>query len=257
MYDAHEYFTEMEEIVSRPAIKKAWQAVERFAVPKIKHAYTVSDGYARMFREQYGVDFKVVRNATLLNGTHIPEKPGEYILYQGAVNVGRGLEALIEAMPQVDMPLYICGKGDVFDELQAHVKRLNLQDKVHFKGYVPPDQLRNYTLNARIGITLFSSHGLHHQYSLANRFFDYMHAGVPQIATNFPEYANFNKECEVAVLVDELSPQAVAEGINKLLNNPELYQHIRSECMRARQTNNWQGEEEKLIALYRSIGAPA
>lgn len=256
VYDAHEYFTEMEEIVSRPAIKKAWQAVERYAVPKIPNAYTVSEGYARMFGEAYGVDFKVVRNATILSEPDPKEQPGDYILYQGAVNVGRGLEALVASMQHVNMPLYICGKGDVFVELQELVKRLGLEEKVHFKGYVPPDQLREYTLNARIGITLFSSHGLHHQYSLANRFFDYMHAGVPQIATNFAEYANFNERYQIAELIDDLTPEAVAAGINRLLNEPEHYKHLRSECLRARKENNWQGEEKKLLELYRTIAAP-
>lgn len=253
VYDAHEYFTEMEEIVSRPRIHKAWQAVERYAVPKVDAAYTVSEGYARMFNQAYGVNFGVVRNATVLDAGSLPNVPGEYILYQGAVNVGRGLEALVEAMHHVKAQLYICGKGDIYKELKAKVAAEGLHERVRFQGYVPPEKLKEYTRNARIGITLFSSKGLHHQYSLANRFFDYMHAGVPQIATDFPEYAGFNKRYEVARLVHDLKPESIAAALNELLTNQDLYYRLRGECARARLENNWQTEEQKLLSIWREV----
>ncbi|MEM9024830.1 MAG: glycosyltransferase, partial [Bacteroidota bacterium] len=205
------------------------------------------------FEEQYGTRFDIVRNATVLQ--ELPERApqGPYILYQGAVNVGRGLEALIRAMPNIDCPLYICGKGDIYDDLQALCRELGLTDKVTFWGYVEPEALRAYTLNATIGITLFAGGGRSNQHSLANRFFDYMHAGVPQLAMRYPEYTRFNQEFEVARLVDDLTPEAITEAVLELLNDPEYYGRLRQQSLAARERYNWQEEEKTLLSVYARI----
>lgn len=254
VYDAHEYFTEMEEVVARPAIKKAWSMLERTLVPKVKYAYTVSDGYARMFKEKYGTDFKIVRNATVLNGKPIMDKGDCYILYQGSVNVGRGLEALIEAMPHINCKLYICGQGDVYHDLKEQTQRMGLEDKITFWGYIQPEELKEFTYNATIGITLFTNAGLSNQYSLANRFFDYMHAAVPQVAMSYPEYEKMNREYKVADLLPELTPETIATSINRLLADRAYYNELRDNCLKAREVYNWQREAETLKDLYGKIG---
>jgi glycosyltransferase involved in cell wall biosynthesis len=253
VYDAHEYFTEMEEVVSRPFIKKCWQWIEKVTVPNIKYAYTVSDGYARLFKEKYGLDFTIVRNATVLKDLPEKNKDVSYILYQGSVNVGRGLEPLILAMKKINMPLYICGNGDVFNDLTEMVKQNNLESKVKFCGYVKPEQLIKYTANAYMGITFFTNNGLSNQYSLANRFFDYMHAGVPQIAMNYPEYSDFNKKYKIAELINKLSPDSIANAINKLIEDKDYYLQLHANSLEARKEFNWQNEEKKLLDLYNNI----
>ena len=57
VYDAHELFTEMKEVITRPSIKKAWLNIEEFAVPKFKNGYTVSYSIADEFKKRYGVDY--------------------------------------------------------------------------------------------------------------------------------------------------------------------------------------------------------
>lgn len=252
VYDAHEYFTEMEEVVARPMVHKAWQRIERWSLPGIKYGYTVSEGYARMFRDRYGLELEIVRNATVLRELPLG-KPGPYILYQGAVNVGRGLQELVEAMKQVDCPLYICGKGDLYDALQEQVQASGLEDKVKFWGYVEPDELRAFTAGATVGITLFSNAGLSNQYSLANRFFDYFHAAVPQLAMNYPEYHTFFERFPIGTLLDELTSDAIAEALNHLLTDQKHYKQLVENCKEARQHYNWQEEEKRLVGVYRQI----
>ena len=253
VYDAHEYFTEMEEVVARPAIKRMWTMVEQAIVPRVKYGYTVSEGYARMFGEKYGTDFEIIRNATVLEDLPETSTGERYILYQGAVNVGRGLDHLIRAMQHVNCKLYICGKGDVFNELVALTEELGLQEKVTFWGYIEPDKLKEYTRRAAIGITFFSNAGLSNQYSLANRFFDYMHAGVPQVAMRYPQYENFNREFEVAKLIDNLDEKTIAGALNHLLSDRKHYEQLRRNCLNAREVYNWQNEAEKLCQVYRKI----
>jgi len=255
VYDAHEYFTEMEEVVARPMIKRAWERVEKFIVPKIKHAYTVSEGYAELFEKKYGTKFHIIRNATVLNEnpTTNNKQATKYILYQGAVNVGRGLENLLHAMQQINGKLYICGKGDIYSDLRILSKELQLEGKVVFCGYIEPELLREYTHNATVGITFFSNKGLSNHYSLANRFFDYLHAGVPQVAMNYPEYVKFCEEFKVATLIDNLEANTIATAINELLNNENYYSKMRQDSFKAREVYNWQNEEKKLLGIYERI----
>ena len=66
IYDAHEWFPEMKEVITRPLIKKAWTRVERYSVPKFAQGYTVSRSIADEFRKRYGVNYELIRNVPVL-----------------------------------------------------------------------------------------------------------------------------------------------------------------------------------------------
>lgn len=253
VYDAHELFTEMEEVVARPRIRKMWLRIERHTVPHFPRGYTVNESLARAYHQRYGLDYAVVRNATVLKPLQIPDKPERFILYQGAVNHGRCFPELIAAMQQVNARLIICGEGNFFNEAKDLVKHLGLADKVIFEGYVKPEDLRSYTLKAYIGITLFVATSESNKLSLANRFFDYMHAGVPQLAMNYPEYAAINNQFEVAALLDEASPDQIAAALNRLLRDEVYYQRLQAECLKAREVYCWQREAERMLAVYEKV----
>lgn len=251
VYDAHEYFTELEEVVSRPLVKKAWKWIENWSVPNIKLGYTVSEGYAHLFKEKYNRDYKVVRNVTLLKELPARTKTEKYILYQGAVNKGRGLEQTIEAMQYIDdLPLIICGVGDIYDELQVLAQRFNVADKVTFTGFLNPEELIRYTQNAYIGLTLFTNSGLSNQHSLANRFFDYFHNGIPQLTMKYPEYVKFNKEYQVSLLIEQVNAHEIAKNINHLAQSSDLWNSLHQNCLEARMVHNFQNDTEVLLGVY-------
>lgn len=250
IYDAHEYFTQMEEVVNRPFTRGVWKWIERLCVPRCDAAYTVSDGYGKLFEEEYDREFQVVRNITILRDSKPIWNKEAIILYQGAVNIGRGLENVIEAMQKVDGKLIVCGDGDILSQLKELVKSLSLQAKVQFMGYVKPQELIKFTRMARLGLTLFEAEGLSNRYSLANRFFDYIHSGVPQLAMNYPEYKNFNSKFEVAALLDDLEPFTLASAMNKVLKDDTYYSRLHENAIEARKTVNWQNEERVLIGVY-------
>src|SRR5690606_8175358 len=95
VYDAHELFTEMKEVITKPFEKKIWDGIEKFTVPKFPLGYTIGDFYASYFKEKYQVDYQIVRNATVLKPLLKTETTEKYILYQGWVNQGRCFEELI------------------------------------------------------------------------------------------------------------------------------------------------------------------
>lgn len=257
VYDAHELFCEMEEVVSRPSVQRMWYAIERMTVPNFRYGYTVSKSYVDEYRRMYGVEYAIVRNATVLRPLEIPAKPEKYILYQGAVNHGRCFPELIGAMRWVNAKLVVCGEGNFLEEARELVRQYQLEDKVVFEGYVPPGELPAYTLKATIGITLFVATSLSNELSLANRFFDYMHAGVPQLGVAYPEYKAINQEFEVAKLIETVTPESVAEGLNELLNDKDYYQRLQDNCLKAREVYCWQQEEARLLGVYQKLFADA
>jgi glycosyltransferase involved in cell wall biosynthesis len=250
VYDAHELFCEMKEIATRPSIYKIWKKIERYTVPKFIHGYTVNQPIADEFKKMYNVNYEVIRNIALLRPLQVPLKKERFILYQGAVNEGRSFETLIPAMKNVDCKLIICGDGNFMQQAQQLVMNNQLEDKVIFKGKIKPDELRTITQQAYIGVTLFDDTGLSNYYSLANRFFDYLHAGIPQICVDYPVYKEINEKYGIAVLTDDISAKKISSLLNNLLVNEVEYKILQQNCMQARQKLNWQEEEKKLIQFY-------
>jgi glycosyltransferase involved in cell wall biosynthesis len=267
VYDAHELFTEVPEVVARPRVQRAWQWVENFIVPRARLRYTVGPALASLLEARHpGCPFGVVRNAPLDTAPRrantefsAPAKPQQPTLfYQGALNVGRGLAELLAALPQTSARLVICGEGDCSAALRRQAATLGLlaSGQVEFKGYVLPAALRALTAQATVGIMLLENTGLSYYYSLANKFFDYVQAGVPQLCIDFPEYRALNARHEVAELVPDLAPATLVAALARLLPGGQpgpRYHQLAANCRRARAEWNWQQEEKTLVELYRNL----
>lgn len=264
VYDAHELFCEMKEIVTRPSRYKVWKWIERSAVPQFKHGYTVCEPIADEFKQMYGVDYKVVRNVAFAKsyglsvaGYETPStlnlQPSTFLLYQGAVNEGRSFETLIPAMKNVQAPLHIYGDGNFLQQTEQLIQQHQLKEKVILKGKRTPDELTAITSQAYAGITLFENNGRSNYLSLANRFFDYIQAGIPQLCVDYPAYRAINDQYEIALLIPDTSEESIATGLNLLLTNAVLYDRLKQNCRKAAEQLNWQEEEKILISFYKNI----
>jgi glycosyltransferase involved in cell wall biosynthesis len=252
IHDAHELFCEMPSIALRPRIHKFWKRIEKTFLPKFENGYTVNESLAREYNAMYGLSYEVIMNAAVLNQQENDEveKDKKLLLYQGAIQAGRGIEYIIQAMKQIDARLVICGKGDYFEEAKQLASKLALQDKIDFKGYVFPVDLKAITKKAFIGLNTTLAEGKSYYLSLSNRTFDYMHALTPQIAMDLPEYAHINGKFEVALLIEELSVENIVSAVRLLMVDEALYNRLQQNCKQARLTYNWQHEEKKLLAFY-------
>lgn len=255
IYDAHELFTEMKEVITRPQIKKIWASVEKRYVPKFKLGYTVSESIADEFQKRYGVKYQTIRNLPVLKPLHEIQPHEKFILYQGAVNEARGFEFLIPAMKEVNCKLVICGDGNFMPQLKSLKAEYKLENKIELKGMMSPEKIRKISQQATIGMALAEKEGLNQYLALPNKFFDYVHAGLPQITMNYPEYVKINNQFEVAILLEDLDPKKIAAAINNLLTDEILLRKLKNNCIKAREELNWQIEEKKLIAFYHSVFA--
>lgn len=214
-FDAHEMFPEMPELVGRPRIKHFWEKIEDCFLPRIARrndmaAATVCQSIANIYKKRYGLSMAVVRNVPMMTES-IPtdvsdilsKVPGnrKILLYQGAVNVGRGIEAVMEAMPLLqEFHLLVAGIGDKYDVLRKRAKELGC-DNITFLGRLQPIRLHSLTRHADLGLTLLENRGLNYYYSFPNRIADFAQAGVPVLATDFPEIHHIIKKYGIGTLV--------------------------------------------------------
>ena len=259
VYDAHELFTELKEVIRRPRIKRFWTGIEKYAVPQFKHGYTVSERIAIEFKKRYTVNYETIRNVPFLKKL----EPGsskrqaeKFILYQGAVNEGRGLEYLIPAMMMIDCKLVICGDGNFMDQLKQLINMHKLDYKIKLKGMLSPDDLWEVSQQAFMGVAVPEGEGLNQYYALPNKFFDYIHECLPQVTVNYPEYRKLNEQYKVAVLINDLDPRTIASAINSLLNDTGKYNMLKMNCTRAREELNWENEQNKLLSFYYRMQFP-
>lgn len=253
VYDAHELFCEMKEVVTRPAIYRIWKKIEKTCVPAFPRGYTVNQPIADEFTTMYGHDYAVIRNMPFLQPLDESIVKEKFIICQGSVNEGRCFETIIPAMRLINVPLMICGDGNFMDQLIKLIQQYDVADKVLLKGPVTPGELRLLTQKAWLGLSLFENNGRSVYLSLANRFFDYIHAGTPQLCVDYPSYNEINNLYEIAVLVKDLSPENIANQVNHLLTDRDLHARLSANCMRARQRLNWQEEEKKLLSFYKTV----
>jgi len=256
VYDAHELFTEMKEVITRPAIQQSWLRIECSMVPRFAHGYTVSEGIAREFEKRYGVRYETIRNMPVLSAEEPVLAPLEepyIIFYQGAVNEGRCFEQLIPAMKMVPARLVVCGDGNFMPQLKELVRTHGLTDRVILKGMCTPEQLKSAAARAHIGVGIAEREGLNQYLALPNKFFDYIHAGLPQVTMQYPAYEELNKLYHVAVLIGDNKPEIIAAALNNLLHDPVVMQSMRQNCLRARRELHWESEEKKLLQFYQRI----
>ena len=258
IFDSHELFSEVPELTDRPFVKSFWRFLERSMIPKISHGITVSASIANYYAEKYQTHFSVIRNVPMMESkvaiTVTPDLPAnnKLLFYQGAVNVGRGLELLIDTLPLVDLTtLIIAGDGDILQDLKNKVKQIGIADRVLFLGNVSPEQLRALTPTAALGFSLEEDLGLNYRYALPNKLFDYIHAGVPVVVSNLPEMKGLVEAYQVGTVLKERTPEALASLIKEMLNQGKQPYHSSLEL--AKQALNWRKERHKLLDLIEGL----
>ncbi len=258
VYDSHEYFTEVPELIGRPVVKSIWTWLEKILVPRVDAAYTVCASIAEVYHDLYGIDFKVVRNLPVCSEreSHLSESPvktdnTKIILYQGALNLGRGIESAIRAMQYVDgAMLWLAGDGDLTSQLKQLVTELKLETKVRFLGRLQLDQLSEVTRQASLGISLEEDLGLNYRFALPNKLFDYIQSGVPVLVSNLPEMKHIVDQYQIGAIADTHQRKELAEKITMALFDQEKISYWKQNLPKAAEELCWEKEEEILRQVY-------
>jgi glycosyltransferase involved in cell wall biosynthesis len=250
IFDSHELFSEIPELEDRKFVKSFWLKIERSILPKLKKVITVSDSIKKHYEELYGIQVTVIRNLPLTEKVSPKKFPfstrgKKVILYQGAVNIGRGLELMIETAKLLEnYILVIIGSGDIIEDLEQKVLTEGLENKVKFTGKILPKDLKRLTPNAAIGLSLEEDLGLNYRYALPNKIFDYIQAEVPVIVSDLPDMKKLVKDWEVGEILTHRSPESLANLIEQVTQND-----YSAALQKAKKTLNWSHEKVHLEKL--------
>lgn len=251
--DMHELFSEVPELAKKSFKKSIWKSIENNCIPRSAHRYTVSQTIADKLYKRTGYQFEVIRNMPIAQEAKptIQKRTVFTIAYLGVLNTGRGLEQIIEALVDIpDVELLLIGDGDISAELRALVDRLSLKEKVHFAGWVDPSDVHDHLQSAHVGINLLDGSSTSYYLSLANKYFDYIHAELPILSMNFPEYRMLNDAHRTSVLIDDLDIQNIKQEILNLIVDTNRYNQLKSNCLRAKQEWHWKEESKRFESIF-------
>jgi len=260
VFDSHEIFSELPSLTNRPKTKKFWKILEKFLLPKIKHFYTVSEGYASWFKKEYKVNPIVIKNVPIRKKLNdhknfiffqLPENPEnkKIVLYQGAINMSRGIDKMIEAFLLIDNAIFwIIGDGPKKAEYEKLVNDLQLNNKVIFLGQIKPETLKTITPLADVGLSIEEDLGISYRYALPNKMFDLIQAKVPILGTNLPDIKQTILHYKVGKVIDNHDPKHLTEKLQELLN--EGKSSYQENLSKAANELCWENEEQKLKTIF-------
>jgi len=265
IYDSHEYYLGTAALSRRRLERSIWWFVERMFIGRADEVITVCDTIADRLREQYGIRRpRVLRNVPMHRApkrtAHLrkilsldPET--SILLYQGIIERGRGLFRTLDALTKLEGCHFVAlGDGSLREEITAYARRLGLSARVAFLAPVAPEQLMEYTASADVGLCLIENAGFSYYHSLPNKLFEYMMAGVPVIASDFPEIGRVVRESGSGLTVNPEDHIEIAQAVKRLTQDRAFRETCTRGALRATADRyNWDRESRVLADIYREL----
>ncbi len=264
IYEAHEFFAGHELLLRRPLRRGLWLTVERLAIPKISHLLTVSEPLAELYRQRYPQlkRVSVVRNLPLRTSFPNGKSPSGKtdaqrftMVFHGYFHKGRALRQIVQAMSRIktnNIQLMLVGGGPLEAELRHMVEELHLGNRVEFRPFIPHDQLLPFLSNADLGLVLIQPDSPNRTYSLPNKFFELIGAGVPVLASTIPTLTSYVQKYDIGRCVNPDDPAEIAAAIEEIAQNKNQLSQWKAHCQTAAAELNWEQEAEILKEILRA-----
>jgi glycosyltransferase involved in cell wall biosynthesis len=268
VYDSHELYVEMAKLQRRPLVRRRWAVIERALISRPDHIITISDETADELRRRYGIPLPSV----LLN---VPETPPDatrdlraelgiqpettLVLYLGKLQPKRGVEHAITAVAgSPDLALVLIGDGEprYVASLHALVEGLDADARIRFPPMAPPDHVVATARAADVGLVVTEEAGLNHEFTLPNKLFQYLAAGVPVVTSRRPSLTALLADYDVGVTCDASDPRSIADAIHEIVADPERHDRLRANALSASKRFNWDQEAPKLLEIVGGLDHP-
>lgn len=265
VYDSHEFWIEQSSLVGRPLIRNFWALLERRLIRRVHRTITVSTSIARALQERYNLEqVAVVRNLPIYRPpvqsdrirTELQLAAGRpVVLYQGGFLTDNGLAEQIDAVAGLreDLAFVLIGDGPREFALKERVRNSSLEHKVYFISRVPFGELHSYTCSADLGLCLIKGTGKSFYYSMPNKLFEYLMAGLPVLTSDFPEMRAVVEESGAGAVANPQDLGEVREKIRSFLMDPTRCRLYRQAALAAARHYNWEQEAPKLLDLYAGL----
>jgi len=263
VYDSHEYFTGQHGLAERKSRYYVWKRLEGFLLPRIRWMITVTKSIADLYEMEYGIKPVVVRNvsnsaSTIPPRSRIEAGAGEgdlLTVFQGSgINPGRGAEELIEAMALTEgVKLLVIGSGDAYENVKRLANVKGVSQKVKFLPRMPWEEMMSYTRSCDAGLSLDKDTCINQRYSLPNKIFDYISAGIPVIASPLPEVSALLSEFGCGIILGAVTPAEIAAKLMLLKNDASLLASLKKRAAVAAPCLTWEREKITEQDLFRRV----
>lgn len=259
VYDSHEIWSEQPFIRTQEAVDY-WTELERRYIGKADRVITVSEPFARVLEERYGIeDVTPVHNCQDLippvteNRSILREHFGgrKVAIYQGVLGPDRGLEELVcSAAHQDQVAIAIRGYGERRAALEALAEPY---PHVEILEPVPSDVIVPSAAEGDFGVIPFLPTCLNHYWNTPNKLFEFMMAGLPIAAADLPDLKRFIEGEKIGLLFDPYCHEDTARALVELAEHPEreeMGQRAYQACVRQ---YHWEAESKALLRVYQEL----
>lgn len=177
-----------------------------------------------------------------------------YVIYVGGISITRGIKEMVDAIALLpDEARLILGGNFESDDIENMVKKLPGWSKVDYRGWVSRTEYRSLLSQCVAGLVLFHPIG-NHINAQPNKLFEYMSAGLPVIASDFPLWREFIEKNKCGLLVNPFDSNEIMTAIRWILNHPEEAELMGKHGQQAvLSIYNWSNEEKKLLQYYAEV----
>jgi len=260
VYDSHEYFALS---VYKKTSRKIWERMENFLFPRLKNVVTVNNSIKNVYEQKYKVPVIVLRNVPYTYSGNeyskkilLPQDKKILVMQGSGLNENRGAEEAVLMMQFLpgDFNLYFIGAGTILHKLKEMVLELKLSNKVIFIDILPYNEMMEYTRQSFLGL-IFEKIDItdHHRFSLPNKFFDYIHAGIPVLSSKATEIQSLIEKYALGDFINNFEPEEMANKIIEISNNTQRYNLWKRNTAKASKDLNWKNEEKVLIDFMNNL----
>ncbi len=263
-YFSLEYFQGIEQIVGKPAIRTIWYLLERIGLARAKSIAAVCQTTESFLKQEY----RISKTFTILN---VPES-SEYAcqsknilrttlnldpkaplaVYKGKFMENRGLMPFIKAMsPFRELHFACIGNGEMQPAMSALARELDCEERVHFLDQIPSADFVHYLKDADLGHVIHENKGVNMMVTLPSKLFDYIHAGIPVIASDGPEISRIVRTWNIGWLVSPSSIESIQKALASFLQTLGNQSLIKNNCAKAAKQFCWEKEKKQYVEFIK------
>jgi glycosyltransferase involved in cell wall biosynthesis len=263
VYDAHEvnvdregYYRQLRWLIYR---------MESSLIKRCDSVITTTNLRARHFRRVYHLNATptVLQNRpvyrrvptvrSLRSSFGVPEQ-SLLCIYQGGLQQGRGLHNLVRAVAGVErVNCVFLGDGHQSGSLRRLAQELGVADRIHHHPKVPLQEVAGMTASADVGIQVIRNTCFNHWSTDSNKLFEYVMAGIPVVASDFPEIRRVVREYSVGLLVHPESVADIAGALRRLRDDLNLRCRLKASVEASAVALSWSSQAPTLLALYGTL----
>jgi len=260
IYDAHEDLPR--QIMGKPYLNKllkpivarVFEIYEDRAAKKFSYICTatpfIEQRFNRLNRNTEAINNFPILNELFSGGEWEDKK--EQICYIGGITEIRGIEKLMDSISIVNKKLLLAGSFEN-ETLRTKITNKKGWEHTHELGFISREEAKEVLRLSKLGVVTFLPLPNHID-AQPNKMFEYMGAGVPVLASNFPLWREIIEKNNCGICVDPNNEKEIAEAILKILNNDEFAKKLGNNGRKAvKEKYNWEKQSIKLIRIYENL----